>query len=112
MYGTPRSSAITNAEAPITGGVTCPPQDADASTAPAKRELNPYFFISGIVSEPVVTAFAIAEPEIMPNSPDETTQTFAGPPEKRPATIVARSMNRRPSPVICARMPNSTKWNT
>ena len=60
----------------------------------------------------MVTALATAEPEIMPNIPDDTTQTFAGPPEKRPATMVARSMNSRPSPVICARMPNSTKWNT
>src|SRR5512140_2413934 len=92
LYGTPRSSAITNADARITGGVTCPPHDADASTAPAKRGVKPYFFISGIVSEPVVTALATADPEIIPNRPDDTTQTFAGPPEKRPATIVARSM--------------------
>src|SRR5512143_1618114 len=97
LYGTPRSSAITNAEAPITGGVTCPPHEAEASTAPANCGEKPYFFISGIVSEPVVTALAIADPEIMPNSPDDTTQTLAGPPVNRPATIVARSMNRRPS---------------
>ena len=100
---------MTKAEAPITGGVTWPPQEALASTAPAKRGEKPYFFIIGIVRAPVVTALAIAEPEIMPNMPEETTDTFAGPPAKRPATIVARSMNRRPRPVICARMPNSTK---
>ena len=58
------------------------------------------------------TVFATALPEIIPNMPDDTTHTLAGPPEKRPAAIGARSMNRRPSPVICARMPNSTKWNT
>ena len=81
LYGTPSSSAITNADAPITGGVTCPPHDAEASTAPAKRGEKPYFFIIGIVSEPVVTALATAEPEIMPNRPDDTTQTLAGPPE-------------------------------
>ena len=43
-----------------------------------------------MVSEPVVTALATAEPEIIPKSPDDTTQTLAGPPEKRPATIVAQ----------------------
>jgi hypothetical protein len=65
----------------MTGGVTWPPHDAEASTAAAKRGEKPYFFISGIVSDPVVTAFAIAEPEIIPKNPDDTTQTFAGPPE-------------------------------
>ncbi len=112
LYGTPSSSAITKAEAPMTGGVTCPPHEAEASTAAAKRAVKPYFFISGIVSDPVVTALATGEPEIIPNSPDDTTHTFAGPPEKRPAAIVARSMNSRPRPVICASTPNSTKWKT
>jgi hypothetical protein len=72
------------------GGVICPPQDADASTAPAKRGENPTFFIIGIVITPVVTVLAIAEPEIIPNRPEDTTLTLAGPPEKRPATMVAR----------------------
>src|SRR5260221_13949416 len=96
LYGPPSNSAITNADAPMTGGVTWPPQDAEASTAPAKRGVKPYFFIIGMVSEPVVTALATADPEIIPNSPDDTTQTFAGPPEERPATMGASSMNNRP----------------
>ena len=66
----------------------------------------------GIVSEPVDTTFATAEPEIVPNSADDTTETLAGPPTKRPATTVETSTNRRPSPIFCATAPNSTKWNT
>ena len=62
------------------GGVTCPPHAAEASTPPAKRGEKPTFFISGIVITPVVTALAIAEPEIMPNRPEVTTHTLAGPP--------------------------------
>lgn len=59
------------------GGVTCPPHDADASTAPAKRELKPEFFINGMVNAPVVTVSAMGEPEIMPKKPDDTTDTLA-----------------------------------
>ena len=88
------------------------PHDADASTAPAKRGEKPTFFISGIVITPVVTVLAIGEPEIMPNRPDDTTLTLAGPPAKRPAAMVARLTNNCPNPVSCAMMPNSTKWKT
>ncbi len=94
------------------GGVTCPPHEALASTAPAKRGLKPTFFISGIVITPVVTVLAIAEPEIMPKRPDETTLTLAGPPAKRPAAMVARLTKSCPSPVSWAMMPKSTKWKT
>ena len=59
------------------GGVTCPPQEALASTAPAKRGLKPTFFISGMVMTPVVTVLAMGEPEIIPNRPEDTTLTAA-----------------------------------
>ena len=36
VYGTRRSSTITNAPAPISGGMIWPPLEATASTAPAK----------------------------------------------------------------------------
>ena len=39
MYGTPRLSAIRNAAAPIIGGISCPPVEAAASTAPANSPL-------------------------------------------------------------------------
>ena len=34
----------------------------------------------GMVREPVETTLATAEPEIVPNSAEDTTETFAGPP--------------------------------
>ena len=41
LYGTPRSSAITNADAPITGGVTCPLVIATSSViSPTKRTIG------------------------------------------------------------------------
>ena len=51
---------------------------------------------------------AIDDPEIIPNRPDAKIDTLAGPPEKRPATAVAKSMNRRPRPMRVASTPNST----
>ena len=68
--------------------------------------------IAGMVSEPVVTVLAIEEPEIEPSRAEESTDTFAGPPEKRPASAEARSMNSLPSPMRVASTPNSTKWKT
>ena len=70
-----------NEAAPIMGGVICPPHEADASTAPENLGENPTRFINGIVMTPVVTVVATGYPEIMPNNPEETTETFAGPPE-------------------------------
>ncbi len=69
-------------------------------------------FIAGMVSEPVVTVLAMEEPEIVPKSDDESTETLAGPPESLPATTCARSMKNWPRPIFCAITPNSTKWNT
>ena len=64
--------------------------------------------IIGMVSDPTVTVLAIEEPEIMPNKPDAKIDTFAGPPENRPASAVANSMNRRPRPIRVASTPNRT----
>ena len=57
------NSAMRNAAAPITGGVSCPFVDAATSTAPAFSGVRPVFFINGIVNVPVETTFAIDEPE-------------------------------------------------
>jgi hypothetical protein len=64
--------------------------------------------IIGMVSEPTVTVLAIDEPEIIPKRPDAKIETFAGPPENRPAAAVARSIKRRPRPMRVASTPNST----
>lgn len=44
-----------------------------------------------MVIEPVVTVFAIAEPEIEPNPADANTAAFAGPPRYLPAIEKAKS---------------------
>ena len=48
--------------------------------AAAARALNPERIIIGIETEPEVTTFATALPEMMPNSDEPTTATFASPP--------------------------------
>ncbi len=63
----------------------------------------------GIVSAPVDTVLATEEPEIVPKKAEDTTDTFAGPPTYRPASIVALSIKSCPSPVLCAITPNNTK---
>ena len=50
----------------------------------------------GMVSDPVVTVFAMAEPEIDPIAADANTLAFAGPPRYLPAAAKARSMKTYP----------------
>ena len=69
-------------------------------------------FIAGIVSDPVVTVFAMDDPLIDPNIAEDTTATLAGPPGYLPAMIEAMSMKNCPSPMRVASTPNSTKWKT
>ncbi len=63
------------APAPIIGGIICPPVEAAVSTPAAKMGLNPFFFIIGIVIEPVDTVFATALPEIVPIRAELKTAT-------------------------------------
>ena len=86
-----------------------PPVDAAASTAPATWDLKPIFFIMGMVKDPVMTALAVLLPEIEPISPLERTATFAGPPRKRPATAVAKSMVKFPNPDFSRKAPKTIK---
>src|SRR5699024_11541249 len=85
-HGIPVKSAMIKAAAPITGGKSCPLDDAATSTPPAICSLKPVLFISGIVNVPVVTALATELPEIDPIIPDETTAAFAGPPLNEPTS--------------------------
>ena len=86
--------------------------DDAASTAPEKWDGYPTFFIAGIVSDPVVTVFAIDEPEIVPINAEEKIATFAGPPENFPAINIAKSINNFPKPTLVARTPNKIKRKT
>ena len=78
----PTYSTMRKAAAPITGGVNCPFVEEATSTAPAFSALKPTFFIRGIVKVPVVTTFAIDEPETNPVMAEEMTAAFAGPPRR------------------------------
>ena len=71
---------MTKAAEPITGGSSCPPVEAAASTAPAKAGRKPVRFIIGMVTMPVPTTFETAFPEIEPNSAEAPTAAFAEPP--------------------------------
>ena len=66
----------------------------------------------GIVSAPVVTVFAMAEPEMEPIAAEAMTLALAGPPRKRPAAAKARSIKKRPAPVTSRNAPNNTNMNT
>ena len=71
---------MTKAAAPITGGTSCPPVEATASTAPAKEGRYPAFFIIGMVNAPVVTTLPTELPERVPMRLLATTAVLAGPP--------------------------------
>ena len=86
--------------------------EAATSTAPACSGLNPAFFIKGIVKVPVVTVFAIEEPEIIPVKPDATTDAFAGPPLYLPSIANAKLIKYSPAPALSSNEPNKTKRNT
>ena len=47
-------------------------------------------FIKGMVMAPVVTVFAIEDPEIEPMAQEATTAALAGPPRKRPMSAKER----------------------
>ena len=78
------------------GGINWPPVLAADSTPAANRAGNPARFIIGIVITPVDTVLAIAEPEMVPVSPDDTTATRPGPPTTRPATTRAIAITKSP----------------
>lgn len=121
-YGTPRYDAITNADAPITGGSTCPEVEATASMPAARWPFIPASCIVGMVNEPVIAALAVYEPLIEPMIAEESTAVWAIPDSMYfPATMATRRMrsnapyaNSRPAysrngaiheAVICVRLP-------
>ena len=71
-----------NAATPITGGMIEPPEEAAASTPPAKTREKPDFIIIGIVRTPVERTFVTGPPVIVPNIADDTIAAWAGPPRK------------------------------
>ena len=89
----------------------CPFTDEETSIAPAFSFEKPVFFIIGIVKVPVVTVFAIEEPEIRPVIPEPKIAAFAGPPLIFPTMANARSKKYFPPPAVSNNAPNNTKRN-
>ncbi len=75
---------MMKAAAPITGGMIWPPDEAAASTAPAKAGRRPARFMIGIVKVPVDTTLATALPDTVPIIALQKIATFAGPPRIQP----------------------------
>ena len=103
---------MTNAPAPISGGMICPPDDATASTAAANRLGYPNRVMAGSVIAPVDATFAEAEPEIDPNKADDITETLAAPPLRCPAAAAAMFMNPCPAAPAFRTAPKITKIAT
>ena len=97
---------------PITGGSSCPPSEAEFSTAPATTGRNPTRFISGMVKVPVETMLARLLPEIDPKTAEASTATLAGPPADRPAMVSGNSMKNFPMPELCMNAPRKMKIRT
>ena len=93
------------------GGVNWPPVEAAASTAPANSFLYPARFIIGIVIVPVVATLAMADPLIMPISPDAMTATLAGPPAVIPTSAMEKSLINLENPEYFKKEPSRTKRN-
>src|SRR5690554_4410026 len=90
----------------------CPPEEATASTPPARERGYPRRTMEGIVMAPVDATLAEAEPEMEPISAEEITDTLAPPPVRRPATALARFMKPRPASPAFSTAPKITKIAT
>jgi len=77
--------------------------------APAFSFEKPDFFIIGIVNVPVVTVFAIEEPDINPVIPEPRIAALAGPPRILPTIAKAKSKKYLPPPAFSKIAPNNTK---
>ena len=87
---------MIKAAAPISGGIICPPVDAEASVAAANSGLKPDRFIIGIVNAPEPTVLATELPETVPCRALAITAVFAVPPVNRPVREKARSLKNWP----------------
>ncbi len=103
---------MTKAPAPMIGGINWPPVDAAASTPAANCAGKPARFIIGMVMTPVETVLAIAEPEMVPVSPEAITATSPGPPITRPATARDMAMTKSPAPERTRKAPNRMNMKT
>ena len=90
---------MMKAAAPITGGMKGPPLAEMAVRLAAKMGENPFFFISGIVSDPTAAASATGLPEIIPIRRPMKTDALALPPRVLPRNEAAMSAMRTSPPI-------------
>ena len=62
-----------------------------------------------MVSVPVVSTFEVGLPDSMPNRPEDTMATLAGPPRVRPIRAEAKFMKKLLPPVFASTTPNTMK---
>src|SRR3546814_14334774 len=103
---------MTKAVAPMIGGISTPPVEAQASTPPAKAGLKPTFFIAGMVMQPVVSTFETTLSLIEPNRPDEKIATLAGPPRTLPSSAKAKLMKQATATVYFIAPPKIRNQTT
>ena len=80
----------------MTGGMIDPPEEAAASTPPAKTFENPRLIIIGMVSTPVDSTLTTGPPEIVPKSAEDTMAAWAGPPRRLRVQRKAILISARP----------------
>ena len=66
----------------------------------------------GIVKVPVVTTFAIEDPEIIPVKPEAIIEALAGPPLNLPTRAMAKSKKYLPPPAKSNMDPKRTNKKT
>ena len=71
---------MTKAAAPMTGGMSTPPVEAQVSIPAAIVPFMPTLRMAGMVMTPVVSTLVTTLPESEPISPLERIATLAGPP--------------------------------
>ena len=93
----------------IDGGIRMSMVAAAASVAAEKAAGYPRRLCQGIMSEPMAEASATAEPDTPPNSVEDRTPTWAGPPWKRPSSVDSTPTSASPSLPPIMRLPVSMK---
>ncbi len=96
----------------MTGGISTPPVEAQASTPAAYAGRKPTRFMAGIDITPVVSTLVITLPDMEPIKPEAKIATFAGPPRRLPSSANARFRKNAPPPVYCSATPKTRKPTT
>ena len=102
-------SAMIKAEAPITGGISCPPVPAVARRAALNTGLNPPLFIIGYVMTPTEATLAAALPLIIPKRPEARMDALPGPPIELRVAYFAIETNNFPAGVAARKAPKIIK---